>query len=184
MKRFMLSLGVAAMMSTSLVHANFFENALKVAQTMQGGNNANAQQAASQSQNKAPVDATPLSTYDLKYMDCAELAVHSAGAQREIKNLRGQAEQFDKLAAQADQEAAAAGNTKMLGGLMSLAGGLMGDKDRNTSNTLNTLGKNFSTTQSEAALQGMDPEGIVALYKKHEVDLENIKIYQKAKKCN
>ena len=117
-------------------------------------------------------------------MDCAELAVHSAGAQREIKNLRGQAEQFDKLAAQADQEAAAAGNTKMLGGLMSLAGGLMGDKDRNTSNTLNTLGKNFSTTQSEAALQGMDPEGIVALYKKHEVDLENIKIYQKAKKCN
>ena len=53
-------------------------------------------------------------------MDCAELAVHSAGAQREIKNLIGQAEQFDKLAAQADQEAAAAGNTKMLGGLMSL----------------------------------------------------------------
>ena len=193
MKNLMIGLSVATTMAVSVAHAGFLDNALKIAQAVQSGNpnaalnqaaNLAAQQTTQQKQVQAVVNATPYTTAQLGAMDCAALAVSAANANREVKNLQGQADSFDKLADQADQEAAAAGNTKMIGGLLSLAGGIMGNEGNSSAETLSTLGKNLSTTQSEAALQGVDSNAIVAQYKKHQADLENIKIYQSAKKCS
>lgn len=118
-------------------------------------------------------------------MDCAALAVTAANAEREKKSLVSQAENYDNLDAQVQQEAAANGNKKMLGGLMSFAGKVMAETGRGSeySNTLANVGNNLSNSQAEIQLQGMDAQQIVAMHKKHDTDLENIKIYQKAKSC-
>ena len=91
--------------------------------------------------------------------------------------------QFDNLQTQAQQEAASRGNAKALGGLLSIAGNIMAQKDSSSASTLSTLGNNLSTTQSEAQLQTMNSDALLKAYKKHEADLENIKIYQKSKSC-
>lgn len=63
------------------------------------------------------------------------------------------------------------------------AGNIMAQKDSSSASTLSTLGNNLSTTQSEAQLQTMNSDALLKAYKKHEADLENIKIYQKSKSC-
>lgn len=194
MKRLSLSLATVALLSVSLTtQAGFLDNALKIAQAVQSGDtgaalNQAANMATAQKQQAAPatayvVDTTPYSVTQLGAMDCAALAVSSATAQREIKSLQTQAEQFDNLQTQAQQEAASSGNAKALGGLLSIAGNIMAQKGSSSASTLSTLGNNLSTTQSEAQLQTMNSDALLKAYKKHEADLENIKIYQKSKSC-
>ena len=193
MKRLSLSLATVALLSVSLTtQAGFLDDALKIAQALQSGDtgaalNQAANMATAQKQQAAPatayVDTTPYSVAQLGAMDCAALAVSSATAQREIKGLQAQAEQFDNLQTQAQQEAASSGNAKALGGLLSIAGNIMAQKGSSSASTLTTLGNNLSTTQSEAQLQTMNSDALLKAYKKHEADLENIKIYQKSKSC-
>ena len=194
MKRLSLSLATVALLSVSLTtQAGFLDNALKIAQAVQSGdtaaalnqaaNMATAQKQQAATTTTAYVDTTPYSVAQLGAMDCAALAVSSATAQREIKGLQAQAEQFDNLQTQAQQEAASSGNAKALGGLLSIAGNIMAQKGSSSASTLSTLGNNLSTTQSEAQLQTMNPDALLKAYKKHEADLENIKIYQKSKSC-
>ncbi len=194
MKRLSLSLATVALLSVSLTtQAGFLDNALKIAQAVQSGdtgaalnqaaNMATAQKQQAATTTTAYVDTTPYSVAQLGAMDCAALAVSSATAQREIKGLQAQAEQFDNLQTQAQQEAASSGNAKALGGLLSIAGNIMAQKGSSSASTLSTLGNNLSTTQSEAQLQTMNSDALLKAYKKHEADLENIKIYQKSKSC-
>ena len=194
MKRLSLSLSTVALLSVSLTtQAGFLDNALKIAQAVQSGdtaaalnqaaNMATAQKQQAATTTTAYVDTTPYSVAQLGAMDCAALAVSSATAQREIKGLQAQAEQFDNLQTQAQQEAASSGNAKALGGLLSIAGNIMAQKGSSSASTLTTLGNNLSTTQSEAQLQTMNSDALLKAYKKHEADLENIKIYQKSKSC-
>lgn len=194
MKRLSLSLATVALLSVSLTtQAGFLDNALKIAQAVQSGdtaaalnqaaNMATAQKQQAATTTTAYVDTTPYSVAQLDAMDCAALAVSSATAQREIKGLQAQAEQFDNLQTQAQQEAASSGNAKALGGLLSIAGNIMAQKGSSSASTLTTLGNNLSTTQSEAQLQTMNSDALLKAYKKHEADLENIKIYQKSKSC-
>ena len=194
MKRLSLSLATVALLSVSLTtQAGFLDNALKIAQAVQSGDtgaalNQAANMATSQKQQAATtttayVDTTPYSVAQLGAMDCAALAVSSATAQREIKGLQAQAEQFDNLQTQAQQEAASSGYAKALGGLLSIAGNIMAQEGSSSASTLSTLGNNLSTTQSEAQLQTMNSDALLKAYKKHEADLENIKIYQKSKSC-
>ena len=194
MKRLSLSLATVALLSVSLTtQAGFLDNALKIAQAVQSGdtaaalnqaaNMATAQKQQAATTTTAYVDTTPYSVAQLGAMDCAALAVSSATAQREIKSLQTQAEQFDNLQTQAQQEAASSGNAKALGGLLSIAGNIMAQKGSSSASTLSTLGNNLSTTQSEAQLQTMNSDALIKEYKKHEADLENIKIYQKSKSC-
>lgn len=194
MKRLSLSLATVALLSVSLTtQAGFLDNALKIAQAVQSGdtgaalnqaaNMATAQKQQTATTTTAYVDTTPYSVAQLGAMDCAALAVSSATAQREIKGLQAQAEQFDNLQTQAQQEAASSGNAKALGGLLSIAGNIMAQKGSSSASTLTTLGNNLSTTQSEAQLQTMNSDALLKAYKKHEADLENIKIYQKSKSC-
>ena len=194
MKRLSLSLATVALLSVSLTTpAGFLDNALKIAQAVQSGdtaaalnqaaNMATAQKQQAATTTTAYVDTTPYSVAQLGAMDCAALAVSSATAQREIKGLQAQAEQFDNLQTQAQQEAASSGNAKALGGLLSIAGNIMAQKGSSSASTLTTLGNNLSTTQSEAQLQTMNSDALLKAYKKHEADLENIKIYQKSKSC-
>ena len=194
MKRLSLSLATVALLSVSLTtQAGFLDNALKIAQAVQSGdtgaalnqaaNMATAQKQQAATTTTAYVDTTPYSVAQLGAMDCAALAVSSATAQREIKGLQAQAEQFDNLQTQAQQEAASSGNAKALGGLLSIAGNIMAQKGSSSASTLTTLGNNLSTTQSEAQLQTMNSDALLKTYKKHEADLENIKIYQKSKSC-
>ncbi len=194
MKRLSLSLATVALLSVSLTtQAGFLDNALKIAQAVQSGdtgaalnqaaNMATAQKQQAATTTTAYVDTTPYSVAQLGAMDCAALAVSSATAQREIKGLQAQAEQFDNLQTQAQQEAASSGNAKALGGLLSIAGNIMAQKGSSSASTLTTLGNNLSTTQSEAQLQTMNSDALLKAYKKHEADLENIKIYQKSKSC-
>lgn len=189
-----LSLATVALLSVSLTtQAGFLDNALKIAQAVQSGdtaaalnqaaNMATAQKQQAATTKTAYVDTTPYSVAQLGAMDCAALAVSSATAQREIKGLQAQAEQFDNLQTQAQQEAASSGNAKALGGLLSIAGNIMAQKGSSSASTLTTLGNNLSTTQSEAQLQTMNSDALLKAYKKHEADLENIKIYQKSKSC-
>lgn len=194
MKHLSLSLATVALLSVSLTtQAGFLDNALKIAQAVQSGdtgaalnqaaNMATAQKQQAATTTTAYVDTTPYSVAQLGAMDCAALAVSSATAQREIKGLQAQAEQFDNLQTQAQQEAASSGNAKALGGLLSIAGNIMAQKGSSSASTLTTLGNNLSTTQSEAQLQTMNSDALLKAYKKHEADLENIKIYQKSKSC-
>ena len=180
-----------------LSHAGFLDNALKAVSAVQNKDTASAlnhvtnmatsQQAQKQTTNQYQTTAhtAPLSVSQLSGMDCAALAVTAANAEREKKSLVSQAENYDNLNAQVQQEAAANGNKKMLGGLMSLAGKVMAETGRGSeySNTLANVGNNLSNSQAEIQLQGMDAQQIVAMHKKHDTDLENIKIYQKAKSC-
>ena len=194
MKRLSLSLATVALLSVSLTtQAGFLDNALKIAQAVQSGdtgaalnqaaNMATAQKQQAATTTTAYVDTTPYSVAQLGAMDCAALAVSSATAQREIKGLQAQAEQFDNLQTQAQQEAASSGYAKALGGLLSIAGNIMAQEGSSSASTLSTLGNNLSTTQSEAQLQTMNSDALLKAYKKHEADLENIKIYQKSKSC-
>ena len=194
MKRLSLSLATVALLSVSLTtQAGFLDNALKIAQAVQSGdtaaalnqaaNMATAQKQQAATTTTAYVDTTPYSVAQLGAMDCAALAVSSATAQREIKGLQAQAEQFDNLQTQAQQEAASSGYAKALGGLLSIAGNIMAQEGSSSASTLTTLGNNLSTTQSEAQLQTMNSDALLKAYKKHEADLENIKIYQKSKSC-
>ena len=201
MKKSILSLGIMTCLCAGLSHAGFLDNALKVASAIQNKDTASAlnnaanmattqkqqqQTAQATNQYQAAMDVAPLSVSQLSGMDCAALAVTAANAEREKKSLVSQADNYDKLNAQVQQEAAANGNKKMLGGLMSLAGKVMAETGRGSeySNTLANVGNNLSNSQAEVQLQGMDAQQIVAMHKKHDTDLENIKIYQKAKSCN
>ena len=171
MKRLSLSLATVALLSVSLTtQAGFLDNALKIAQAVQSGDtgaalNQAANMATAQKQQAAPatayVDTTPYSVAQLGAMDCAALAVSSAAAQREIKGLQAQAEQFDNLQTQAQQEAASSGTAKALGGLLSIAGNIMAQKGSSSASTLSTLGNNLSTTQSEAQLQTMNSDALL-----------------------
>ncbi len=197
MKKSILSLGIMTCLCAGLSHAGFLDNALKAVSAVQNKDTASAlnhvtnmatsQQAQKQTTNQYQTTAhtAPLSVGQLSGMDCAALAVTAANAEREKKSLVSQAENYDNLNAQVQQEAAANGNKKMLGGLMSLAGKVMAETGRGSeySNTLANVGNNLSNSQAEIQLQGMDAQQIVAMHKKHDTDLENIKIYQKAKSC-
>lgn len=177
MKRLSLSLATVALLSVSLTtQAGFLDNALKIAQAVQSGdtaaalnqaaNMATAQKQQAATTTTAYVDTTPYSVAQLGAMDCAALAVSSATAQREIKGLQAQAEQFDNLQTQAQQEAASSGNAKALGGLLSIAGNIMAQKGSSSASTLTTLGNNLSTTQSEAQLQTMNSDALLKALQK------------------
>lgn len=200
MKKSILSLGIMTCLCAGLSHAGFLDNALKVASAIQNKDTASAlnhaanmattqkeqqQTAQARNQYQAAMDVAPLSVSQLSGMDCAALAVTAAAADREKKSLVSQAETYDNLNAQAQQEAATSSNKKMLGGLMSFASKVMAETGRGSeySNTLANVGNNLSNSQAEVQLQGMDAQQIVAMHKKHDTDLENIKIYQKAKSC-
>ena len=183
MKRLMMTLSVATLMSASVAQAGLFDSVMQVAQVAQGltGNQQAAQEP--QQQKEAVAKATEYSSYDFRYMDCAELAVAANKEKRAAKELESHAGDFDKLLEQADQENAAAGNTKAIGGLMSMAGSLLGNKDAKTAEVLNSLGGNMSKTQSERELDKYDTKEIVKQHKAHQANIEDIAIYQKAKKC-
>lgn len=190
---------VISMMTISLsAHANWFGSKEVVTQNT---SSAVSQLAALKSQNSAIVnDFEPLGVNQLKNADCTDLAVHTANAKREMKQLLDQADKYD--AQNVNSQVVENKKAGFMSGLISVAGlagkaGAMMSGDPQMIQMANTFGQvtsAFSNTKNAIAQQNnltattsvneSDAEYILKRYKKHEADLENIAIYQSAKACH
>ena len=154
-------------------------------------------------------DLAPIEIYQLKAADCTDLSVHVANAKREMKSLLEQADNYD---ATQEQVSAVQAENKGKGGFLSGLVGVAsfagkaaalatGDPSLiQMSNQVSNLTNSFSSTMSEVNntqsslskssaisqvnVSELEADYIVKRYKKHEADLENIKIYQMNKQCS
>lgn len=208
MKKYVLGIVVVVTSGFSLAtHAGIFDKIAgqtlaQVQNNLADRHSATAQLAALKAQNNMAQDHSPLKVQDLKIADCTDLSVYTANAKRAMNTLLTQADQYD---AQQDQQAAVQKKGGFLTGALSvasfagkMAGLAMGDTSmmemssqlRQVSNTLTAVNQarnqmaaqNFAA--SNMAATEMQADDILKRYRKHEADLENIRVYQTSKGCH
>jgi hypothetical protein len=120
-------------------------------------------------------NVTPMATDTVATMDCPTLEITALSTQRELDTVNANLKQIDALNQDANyqQQKKISGTIGALGGLLANKGGKTGEYAQ----TAQQLGGNGEVEDK------LNPELQQALAKKHNSDLDTIKVYQKHKKC-
>lgn len=124
----------------------------------------------------ATSSTTPISTSTLSQMDCPALEVAALNGTRELELVKANIQQIDNLNnnPQYQQQKAASSAIGALGSLLASKGGKTGEYAQ-AAQQLGNAG---------ASSPDLDLDTQLALGKKYMTDLDNIRIYQKHKKCS
>lgn len=154
----------------------------------------------------------PIEIDELKFMDCGDLALNAAKANRAKKNILEEADSLRLANEQVSQQSAQAAQIQQdslasqpkSGGLLSLIGksaatlgagtpiGLLGGIVSNlaggSSQTTPAVSSLVSSTatlasQNEVKMNDQAANQLIKKFEKHNADLENIRILQKSKQC-
>lgn len=172
MRTYLLAITIGLAMSSA--HAGIFDSLNAIGQIA-----ANVSSAGKVTTDATPSTATaalPIATTTLAQMDCPALEVAALNSSRELELVKANIEQIDSLNnnPQYQQQKAASSAIGALGSLLANKGGKTGEYAQ----AAQQLG-NASATPAELNLDAQ-----LALGKKYMSDLDNIRIYQKHKKCS
>jgi hypothetical protein len=172
MRTYLLAITIGLAMSSA--HAGIFDSLNAISQIA-----ANVSSAGKVTTDATPSTATaalPIATTTLAQMDCPALEVAALNSSRELELVKANIEQIDSLNnnPQYQQQKAASSAIGALGSLLANKGGKTGEYAQ----AAQQLG-NASATPAELNLDAQ-----LALGKKYMSDLDNIRIYQKHKKCS
>lgn len=172
MRTYLLAITIGLAMSSA--HAGIFDSLNAISQIA-----ANVSSAGKVTTDATPSTATaalPIATTTLAQMDCPALEVAALNSSRELELVKANIEQIDSLNnnPQYQQQKAASSAIGALGSLLANKGGKTGEYAQ----AAQQLG-NASATPAELNLDAQ-----LDLGKKYMSDLDNIRIYQKHKKCS
>ncbi|ONG38394.1 hypothetical protein BKE30_12855 [Alkanindiges hydrocarboniclasticus] len=172
MRTYLLAITIGLAMSSA--HAGIFDSLNAISQIA-----ANVSSAGKVTTDATPSTATaalPIATTTLAQMDCPALEVAALNSSRELELVKANIEQIDSLNnnPQYQQQKAASSAIGALGSLLANKGGKTGEYAQ----AAQQLG-NASATPAELNLDAQ-----LGLGKKYMSDLDNIRIYQKHKKCS
>lgn len=124
----------------------------------------------------ATVDTAPLPTSALSTMDCPTILVTLSNSKRELEQTKVNLANIEKLKQDPNYQ-----KKQLAGGAASVIGGLFADKGGNAGQAAQmaqTIGGAQSTTGT-----ALDFDLQTSLNKKYTVDIDNLGIYKKQKKC-
>ncbi len=179
MRLYLLALTIGLTIPTA--HAGLFDAINAVSQiagnvsNVGKSNNANNNYQANNDRDDYNQSTAPLSTYELSTMDCPSLEIAALSSNRELELAKANLAQIDALNKnpQYQQQKTASAAIGALGSMFANKGGKSGEYAQ----IAQQLGGSGNTTAD------MNVDTQLALGKKYMADLDNIRIYQKYKKC-
>lgn len=124
----------------------------------------------------ATVSTTPLATSEMSTMDCPTILVTLSNSKRELEQTKVNLANIEKLKQDPNYQ-----KKQMASGAASVLGGLFADKGGNAGQAAQ-MAQNIGSSQSTTGT-ALDFDLQTALNKKYSVDIDNLAIYKKQKKC-